>query len=338
MEATQNITTLLANLRAGHRRSLALALSLLESNEIKEGELAQELIDNVYSTVLATPVPTRRIAVSGAPGVGKSSLIESFGLQLVAQGHKVAVLTVDPSSHRTGGSILADKVRMPRLSSSKQAFIRPFASRLSLGGVTDSMRDAISVCEYAGYDTIIIETVGVGQNEIAAANMVDMFVLLVLPNAGDEMQGIKRGIMEVSDLLVITKRDLDLKKTRQAQSIYQGAVRFLLPSHEEWETKVLTSSSVEPEGCDELLSAVNRFFADERNAVVSRARMNQRVQWFDELLKTKVLERILTAPVLSNRITDIRSNIQKGIAHPRHSVNQLLEHLHRTINEQTQNG
>lgn len=333
MEATQYITSLLANLRAGHRRSLAIALSLLESSEAKEVELAQELVDTVLTTALSMQAPTRRIAVSGAPGVGKSSLIESFGLELVAQGHKVAVLTVDPSSHRTGGSILADKVRMPRLSSSKQAFIRPSASRLSLGGVTDSMRDAITVCEYAGYDTIIIETVGVGQNEVAAASMVDLFVLLVLPNAGDEMQGIKRGIMEVCDLLVITKRDIDIKKTRQAQSIYQGAVRFLLPSHEEWKTTVLTSSTIEPDGCNELLSAVNKFFADNRSAVVARARVSQRMQWFDELLKTKVLEKILTAPFLSNRITEFRNNVQKGLAHPRHSVNQLLENIHLTNNE-----
>src|SRR6266850_7477202 len=214
---------LAADVRAGSRRALAKAITLVESTRADHQRAAQRLLE------LLLPATGRaaRVGVSGVPGVGKSTFIEAFGLFLIGRGKRVAVLAVDPSSARSGGSILGDKTRMPRLSAAPEAFIRPSPSGASLGGVARRTREALLVCEAAGYDVVIVETVGVGQSEVTVASMVDFFLVLMLPGAGDELQGIKKGIIEIADALAVNKFDGDnVARASQAAAEYRAALRL----------------------------------------------------------------------------------------------------------------
>jgi LAO/AO transport system kinase len=216
----------IAALLAGERRALARAITLVESTRPDHREQAEALIE----AILPHAGNSIRLGISGVPGVGKSTFIEAFGLHLIAAGRRVAVLAVDPSSRRTGGSILGDKTRMEALSRHDQAFIRPSPSRGTLGGVTRRTRESILLCEAAGFDVILVETVGVGQSETAVADMVDLFCLLLLPSAGDELQGIKKGIVELAELILVNKADGDTRKAaHQAVADYRAALRLLRP-------------------------------------------------------------------------------------------------------------
>ncbi|MBT5373864.1 MAG: methylmalonyl Co-A mutase-associated GTPase MeaB, partial [Rhodospirillaceae bacterium] len=231
--------TLAGSVLKGDRRALARAITLIESTRPDHRRQSEILMGHL----LPHAGKSVRIGISGVPGVGKSTFIETFGLHVIGQGHKVAVLAVDPSSKRSGGSILGDKTRMTGLSQSKDAFIRPSPSGGALGGVAARTREALLACEAAGFDVVFVETVGVGQSETAVADMVDTFLLLLLPSGGDELQGIKKGIMEIADLLAVNKADGDLiKAAGRTASDYGNAVRLIRPAYAEWQPRVQTCS------------------------------------------------------------------------------------------------
>jgi len=253
--APLDVRKLAAALRAGDRRALARAITLVDSTRADHRDKAQELL----AALLPAAGPSLRLGISGAPGVGKSTFIEAFGLTVIGAGHRVAVLAVDPSSKRGGGSILGDKTRMAELARSEQAFNRPSPAGRTLGGVARRTREAILVAEAAGFDVIIVETVGVGQSETAVADMVDLFVLLLAPGGGDDLQGIKKGIVELADLLVVNKADGDLKPAAlRAVADYRHALRLLRPAAEAEAAEVAAVSALEGQGIDALWRTVER--------------------------------------------------------------------------------
>ncbi len=269
------------NLIKGDRRTLAKAITLLESTKDSDRIIAQTLLDQ------AVPHSGKsfRLGITGVPGVGKSSFIETFGQYLIEKGHKVAVLAVDPSSPINGGSIMGDKTRMEKLSQETNAFIRPSPTSGSLGGVASKTREAIVLCEAAGYDFILIETVGVGQSEYEVHSMVDFFAILMLPNAGDELQGIKRGILELADLIVVNKADgqtANLAKAAVQQ--YTGAVE-LLTSISLWKPKVVATSSIEKSGIDTVYNLINEYRTTPAIAGSFKTkRAEQNKDWFQKLI------------------------------------------------------
>src|SRR5213595_2875351 len=243
---------LAADVRAGSRRALAKAITLVESTRADHQRAAQRLLE----LLLPGTGRAARVGVSGVPGVGKSTFIEVFGLHLIGLGKKVAVLAVDPSSALSGGSILGDKTRMPRLAAAPEAFIRPSPAAGSLGGVTRRTREALLVCEAAGYDVVLVETVGVGQSEVKVAGMVDLFMVLVAPGAGDELQGLKRGIMELADVVVVNKADGDLAATAaHTAADYAAALHLVRPRIPPWTPQVLTCSALTGVGIPEVWGA-----------------------------------------------------------------------------------
>lgn len=320
MTTASTIEDLARDVQAGHRRALARACSLVESTTADDREQAIALLD----LLTGSRVPSRRIGVTGAPGVGKSTFVEAFGLDCIDRGSRVAVLAVDPSSRRSGGSILGDKVRMPRLSNHPGAYVRPSPSRLALGGATSTTRELIVLCEAAGYDTVIVETVGVGQSEIDVADMVDLFLLLVLPTAGDDVQGIKRGIMEVADAVVVTKADLDDMAARRATAQYAGTMRYMVPKHADWTVPSVRVSSVTPDGLSDLLDVVQQFFATDRSAGVLAHRTAQRTTWFDDVLHRRLLELLDADPAFRTMLATIRRDIAAGNVLPSTAVHRLL--------------
>ncbi len=267
---------------AGDRRALAKAITLIESSRSDHRAAAQELLGRL----LPQTGHSLRIGISGVPGVGKSTFIERFGLLLLALGKRVAVLAVDPSSPVAGGSILGDKTRMEVLSRSSDAFIRPSPAGRTLGGVAQRTRETLLLCEAAGFDVILVETVGVGQSEHQVAGMVDFFMLLMLPGGGDELQGIKKGILELADALVINKADGDSKAlAAQAQQHYQNALHLL--SHPSfWTPKVVTCSALEDQGIDSIWTMITDFTAlAQANGVWNQQRKQQKQQWLHQLIQ-----------------------------------------------------
>lgn len=320
---------LITDVHTGSRRALSKCLSILESTRLQDRELAYDLLahckphDNTW-----------RIGITGPPGVGKSSFVEVFGQLLVSMGRRVAVLAVDPSSTRTGGSILGDKVRMPQLSLDDRAFVRPSPSRACLGGVTPTTRDAILLCEEAGYDTILIETVGVGQSEIEVASMVDMFMLLVLPTAGDEVQGIKRGIMEMAHTILITKSDIDDGATQRARAILKSSLQFMVPSAEQWSVPIQPISVKTQHGINEALACVEEFFDESRNDVRASIRAEQRRAWFETAMHQELMNLLLDRAASTAVFSEIRDQSVSGALPPTVAVHRLLAHLQLTISEQ----
>jgi LAO/AO transport system kinase len=263
--------------RAGDRRSLARAITLVESTRADHRRAAQALLERL----LPHASGALRIGISGAPGVGKSTFIEAFGLHLIGHGHRVAVLAVDPSSKRGGGSILGDKTRMEKLAAAEGAFVRPSPAGGTLGGVARRTREAMIVAEAAGFDVILVETVGVGQSETAVADMVDMFVLLLSPAAGDELQGIKRGIIELADLLVVTKADGDLAASaRRTQAEYQHALRLMRPGFAGWAPRVVSISALSGRGIAEVWSLCREYHrALSESGALAERRAAQAKSW-----------------------------------------------------------
>jgi len=253
---TPTVAALVAGIANRERRSLARAITLIESSRPDHREQAEAILDAVADSRAATI----RLGISGSPGVGKSTFIEAFGLHLVARGLSVAVLAIDPSSTRTGGSILGDKTRMMELARSPEAFIRPSPSRGSLGGVARRTRETMALCEAFGFDVVLVETVGVGQSETAVADMVDLFLLLVAPGGGDDLQGIKRGIMELADLVVVNKADGELANAAgRTAADYRNALQLMRPKFGDWSAEVLTCSAAEQTGIAEVWEAIERF-------------------------------------------------------------------------------
>ncbi len=309
---------LAAPLLSGNRRALARAITLAESSRPEHLPEAQRLL----AELLPHTGRSVRVGLTGVPGVGKSSFIEALGLQLADAGHKVAVLAVDPSSQRTGGSILGDKTRMPKLAVHPGAFIRPSPSSGALGGVARRTREAALLCEAAGHDVLLIETVGVGQSETQVAAMTDVFVLLTLPNAGDELQGIKRGIMELADICVVHKSDLDAAATRRARSELASALHLLTPRSASWQPRVLAASALTGAGLDEVWAAVQDCVADE--ARVQDRRRAQTGQWFEELLREAAWQ-ALASRLDAAELGRVRAGVNAGELTPVQGVSALLE-------------
>jgi LAO/AO transport system kinase len=292
---------------AGQRRALAKAITLIESTQPTHRQAAAALLDSC----LPHTGGSLRIGISGVPGVGKSTFIEALGLYLIGQGKRVGVLAVDPSSPLHGGSILGDKTRMERLSREHDAFIRPSPAGRSLGGVANRTREAVLVAEAAGFDVILVETVGVGQSEYEVHSMTDLFVVLMQPGAGDELQGIKKGILELADFIVVNKADGDAERmARQSVMHYQNAMGFLNHSGF-WTPEVLPVSSLEPRGIDSLWERIEAYFdagADE----IERQRTAQALQWFERLLNDQVAELLKTDPRWHQTYTHHYRAVQSG--------------------------
>lgn len=280
------------------RSVLARAISIVESKNPDHKKLAQSLI----ATIMPLTGKSKRIGISGTPGVGKSTFLENFGMYLIAKGFKIAVLAIDPTSQRTGGSILGDKTRMSELSSHTNAFVRPSPNGPTLGGIAAKTREAMLLCEAFGYEYIFVETVGVGQSEISVSHLVDFFVLLMQPGSGDELQGIKRGILEVSNLVLVNKSDGDFEKVSKiAQHDYQSSIN-VLQSNSTWETKVLRCSSLNRIGFDEIFENFNKYFSIYNY----KERDEQLVFWLKELLKEKFEDRLKKID-LSKQLEDVIS-------------------------------
>lgn len=318
---------LLAGDGPGQRRALAKAITLVESTRDDHRAQADALLD----AVLARTGGSFRLGISGVPGVGKSTFIEALGLFLVARGHRVAVLAVDPSSSVSGGSILGDKTRMEQLSVHPQAFIRPSPTAGTLGGVTEKTREALLMCEAAGYDVVIVETVGVGQSETAVANMTDLFVLLQLPNAGDDLQAIKKGVMEIADLVVINKADIDVDAATRAQAQIASALRLLGHPYGDpeiatpWRPKVMQLSALKGDGLEGFWAAVTEFRTlRSEQGLLARRRSEQDRAWMWERISHGLQQRFRQHAAVQAALPGIGADVQAGRVAPSVAARQLL--------------
>jgi len=294
----------------GDRRALARAITLIESRRPEHQQQAEELL----GSLLPKTGKAVRLGISGTPGAGKSTLIEALGAHLIDQGHQVAVLAVDPSSRRSGGSILGDKTRMQRLAQAPAAFIRPSPTGGTLGGVTRRTREAGLACEAAGFDVVVIETVGVGQSETAVADMVDSFLLLLAPGGGDELQGIKRGIIELADLVVINKADGDLRPAAlRAQADYRAALQLLRPDPSGWRPEVLTCSARDGSGVAELWQAVGRHRrALEAGEGLAAKRARQSRSWLWAEVQAGLIEALRADPTTARLLAELEEVVAAG--------------------------
>jgi GTPase len=320
--ADQPITDLAAAVRRGERRAVARAVTLVESTRPDHRREAEALI----AALLPATGGATRIGITGPPGAGKSTFIERFGLDGIARGRSIAVLAVDPGSARGGGAILGDKTRMGELARSPSAFIRPSSSGVRLGGVARRTREAILVCEAAGFDTVLVETVGAGQSETTVAAMVDMFLLLLPPAAGDELQGLKRGIVELADLILVNKADGELlDHARRAAADYANAVHLIRPPHEEWQVAVRPVSALTGSGVDEVWDAVGRFRAAlEATGAWARQRAEQAQAALWTEIGDGLLERFRAAPAVAARLAASEREVGAGTRTPAAAARDLL--------------
>lgn len=308
-------------IRAGDRVALARAITLVESAKPEDQLAAQALIE----TLLPYTGKSVRVGISGVPGAGKSTLIDQLGLNLVAQGHKVAVLAVDPSSSRSGGSILGDKTRMGRLATEASAFIRPSPAGDSLGGVTKTTRETINLAEAAGYDVVLVETVGVGQSETAVSNMVDIFVVVGLPGAGDELQGIKRGLLELADIIAVNKTDGDnVERALRAAVEYKTGLHILAAGNPGWSPSVLTVSAKENTGLDELWSKIKERHAElAASGDLATRRSQQAVQWMREIFEQRLLATFKGSRQAARHWQEMEEKVRAGELSPGAAAEQL---------------
>ncbi|HBZ35362.1 MAG TPA: methylmalonyl Co-A mutase-associated GTPase MeaB [Rikenellaceae bacterium] len=295
---------------AGNTTLLSRAITLIESSKPEHRVVAQQVVEACQPFA----VQSMRIGITGVPGVGKSTFIEAFGGLITSRGHKLAVLAIDPSSERSKGSILGDKTRMETLSSDPNAFIRPSPSGGSLGGVARKTRETIVLCEAAGYDVIFIETVGVGQSETTVHSMSDFFLLLMLAGAGDELQGIKRGIMEMSDLIAITKADgSNIQKAEMAKALYSNALRLFPPTESGWIPTALTTSAVNKTGLDEILSKIFEYFQLTReNGYYIHKRREQAKFWMYESINDELKNRFYEDPKIQVKLKEYEELVLSG--------------------------
>lgn len=308
-----------------NRLILARTITLIESNLPSHQEIARTIIDEL----LPSTGRAYRLGITGVPGAGKSTFIESFGTMLTGLGHRVAVLAIDPSSTRSGGSILGDKTRMERLAVNDSAFIRPSPSQGTLGGVARKTRETMLVCEAAGFDVVIVETVGVGQSETTVASMVDFFLILMIAGAGDELQGIKKGVLEVADAIVINKADGDnVLRAEIAQKDYQTALHLLMRSNPVWSPPVLTCSSVEMKGMETIWQTiVNHHSALTSADLLTAKRKNQSLEWMAFLLDEGLRQWFHDQPEVQQQLPQLRREVMKGRLSPTVAADRLLSRL-----------
>ena len=316
------VETLANDVRQGNRRALAKAITLVESTRADHQASAQRLLE----LLLPATGSAVRVGITGVPGVGKSTFIEAFGLFLIGQGKRVAVLAVDPSSARSGGSILGDKTRMARLSAAPEAFIRPSPSAGSLGGVTRRTREALLVCEAAGYDVVLVETVGVGQSEVAVASMVDFFLVLMLAGAGDELQGIKKGILELADALAVNKADGDnVRKAERAAAEYRGALQLFRHSSPSWDPPVVTVSGLEEKGMDTIWSIVERHRTKlSETGELAQKRREQRQAWLWSMLDEGLKRHFLARDDVKHLLPEVEADVASARITPTEGARRLL--------------
>jgi LAO/AO transport system kinase len=310
----------------GDHQALSRGITLAESQNAEQKEQARRLIAALYPHAGGS----QRIGITGVPGVGKSTFIEAFGMHLVEKGNKVAVLAIDPSSQHSGGSILGDKTRMEKLAAHPNTFIRPSPAAKSLGGVARATREAMILCEAAGFDIVLIETVGVGQSETAVHSMTDFFLLLMLAGAGDELQGIKRGIMEMADAIAITKADGDnVKPAQQAMQSYKNALHLFPPSQDGWMPKVGVCSAIKKEGLDEIAEWIDQHHRKlTLNGMLSQKRKDQAVFWFNEALNELWREKLFKDEKLYQRKKELEESVKNGSSSPFEAAAELISHLH----------
>jgi LAO/AO transport system kinase len=318
-----SIDELAAAVRGGDRAALPRAITLVESTRADHRERAQQLL----LALMPAAGNAHHVGITGVPGVGKSTTIEALGMDLIRQGHRVAVLAVDPSSTRTGGSILGDKTRMPQLASHPDAYIRPSPTSGTLGGVAKATRETIVLLEAAGFDVILVETVGVGQSEVAVSNMVDTFVFLTLARTGDQLQGIKKGVLELADIVVVNKADGEhLREARKAARDLAGAIRLIYPRKTLWRPPVLTMSALEGTGLEELWETVER-----HREVLSEAgefearRRTQQVDWTWQMVRDTVLDRVLSNPAVRKGRAEVERQVLAGELTPALAAQQILK-------------
>lgn len=314
---------LVAGIESGDRTALAQAITLVESRRDSDIRSAQRLL----RALLPRTGASIRVGITGVPGVGKSTFIETLGLRLVEQGRRVGVLAVDPSSKISGGSILGDKSRMTRLAQDERAFIRPSPAGDSLGGVARRTRDGILLCEAAGFDVILIETVGVGQSETTVADMVDFFLVLMLPGAGDELQGIKKGIIELADMLAVNKADGDNEvRAREAVQEYSAALRYLTPRGDGWRPRAMAVSAKTGVGVDELWAAVvehHELLA--ASGELDRRRESQRGRWMWHVIETELGRAFRAHPAVREQLTEVEAALADGRLTPTEAALRLID-------------
>jgi LAO/AO transport system kinase len=313
---------------AGDRRILSKTITLIESALPSHQETARQIL----SALLPRTGGAVRLGITGVPGVGKSTFIESFGMMLVEKGHQVAVLAVDPSSARSGGSVMADKTRMEKLSADRRAFIRPSPSGGTLGGVARKTRETMLVCEAAGYDVVIVETVGVGQSETSVASMVDFFLVLLLAGAGDEIQGLKKGILELADALAINKADGDnLGPAKKAAKVYELALHLLQPSSPRWNPPVLTCSALEMTGIEQIWKMVLKHHeVVTQSGELEQKRREQAVAWVWALVDEGLKGRFTRHPEIKKQLPRILREVERGSLAPTSAADRLLFFLDNT--------
>lgn len=307
-----------------NRTILARAITLIESNASAHRKMGQEVIERL----LPYSGKSMRVGITGVPGAGKSTFVENLGCRLCEQGRKVAVLAVDPSSSLSGGSILGDKTRMEKLGRDIRAFIRPSPTGGTLGGVTEKSRSTIVLCEAAGYDTIIVETVGVGQNETAVRQMVDCFLLLTIAGAGDDLQGIKKGVVELADIFVVNKADGSNKlRAQRARSEMETVLHYLTPFTSNWTVPALTCSAMRGYGVEDVWTEVLNFYKHLReNGIIDRIRSAQNVEWMHEMMRQELSDRFTQHPRVAEQLKLLEDEVSNG-ALPAYSAAKILLNL-----------
>ncbi len=310
---------------SGDVTRLARAVTLMESSKPEHREMAQELLQRL----LPKTGNALRIGITGVPGVGKSTLIDQLGTNLADAGHKIAVLAIDPTSSRTGGSILGDKTRMPRLAVNPNAYIRPSPTSGTLGGVTRKTRETMALCEAAGFDIIIVETVGIGQSETAVADMVDFFLVLALPGAGDELQGIKKGVLELADMIAVNKADGDnAMRAEQAAIEYKTALHILKPASPNWSPPVITVSGLKNIGLNTLWTEVqNHNSSLTQSGEFTGHRQAQNVKWMHEMVEQELMDLLRSRKAVGNELARLEAEVRHGKITPQLAVDKIISML-----------